>query len=138
MQVRERFEEAGGRVYEFAAAEGLNVHPNGVSLVMPQTEATQRSTGNGASASGNGTPGETLPGLHTCPVKVWTLRTILTLKGCASCEGAWCSRLMSNPGSHDSLMSPLKVSPMRCALQDSELTLLCMQMLMRRASAGAC
>ena len=65
MQVRERFEEAGGRVYEFAAAEGVNVHPNGVSLVMPETEARQRSTGNGASASGNGTPGETPPGPHT-------------------------------------------------------------------------
>ena len=65
MQVRERFEEAGGQVYEFAAAGGVNVHPNGVSLVMPETEARQRSTGNGASASGNGTPGETLSGPHT-------------------------------------------------------------------------
>ncbi|CAK0769871.1 hypothetical protein CVIRNUC_003711 [Coccomyxa viridis] len=55
-KVRERFEEAGGQVYEFAAAGGVNVHPNGVSLVMPETEARQRSTGNGASASANGTP----------------------------------------------------------------------------------
>ena len=71
MQVRERFAEAGGQVYEFAAAEGVNVHLNGVSLVMPETEARQRSAANGASAAGNGTPGEHTPGLHTCAMSGW-------------------------------------------------------------------
>ena len=52
-QVRDRFEKAGGRVYEFAAAEGVKVHPNGVSLVMPEGASRNSSTGNGASASGN-------------------------------------------------------------------------------------
>ena len=84
MQVRERFEEAGGRVYEFAAAQGVNVHPNGVSLVMPETEARQRSTGNGASASGNGTPGKTLTGSHFCATGEETLYAALALKDRAS------------------------------------------------------
>ncbi|CAL5219975.1 g1912 [Coccomyxa viridis] len=50
-KVRERFEKAGGRVYEFAAAEGVKVHPNGVSLVMPESASRNGSSGNGASAS---------------------------------------------------------------------------------------
>ena len=56
-QVRERFERAGGRVYEFAAAEGVKVHPNGVSLVLPESTSRESSAGNGAAASASGLPG---------------------------------------------------------------------------------
>ena len=38
-------------MYEFAAAEGVKVHPNGVSLVMPESASKNGSAGNGASAS---------------------------------------------------------------------------------------
>lgn len=107
MQVRERFEEAGGQVYEFAAAGGVNVHPNGVSLVMPETEARQRSTGNGASASANGTPGETLPGPHTpYPLEEGGTHE----KPVHHAQIIWRSKLMSQPAPMGSLMSPPNVS----------------------------
>lgn len=57
VQVRERFERAGGRVYEFAAAESVKVHPNGVSLELPESVSRSSSAGNGAPASGNGSTG---------------------------------------------------------------------------------
>ena len=57
VQVRERFERDGGRVYEFAAAEGVEVHPNGVSLVLPESSSRKTSAGNDAPAAGNGSTG---------------------------------------------------------------------------------
>lgn len=58
LQVRERFEKAGGRVHDFAAAEGVKVHPDGVSLVMPDSSPKQSLGGNGAPTSSNGATGQ--------------------------------------------------------------------------------
>ena len=44
-------------MYEFTAAEGVRVHPNGVSLVLPQNP-TQTGSGTNGPASGNGSGGE--------------------------------------------------------------------------------
>jgi hypothetical protein len=49
-QVRQRFEAAGGTVFQFTAAEAAHVHPNGVALQLPPKAA---STG-GSNGSGNG------------------------------------------------------------------------------------
>ena len=42
LQVRRRFEESGGAVREFVAAEGVTVHPDGVSLDVQDGAITAR------------------------------------------------------------------------------------------------
>lgn len=36
MQVRRNFELAGGKIYEFTAAEGVEVFDNGCSMILPE------------------------------------------------------------------------------------------------------
>ena len=55
-------------MYEFAAAEGVKVHPNGVSLVMPERASQNGSAENGASASSNGSAGKMLLKVARCLV----------------------------------------------------------------------
>ena len=55
-------------MYEFAAAEGVKVHPNGVSLVMPKRASQNGSAENGASAASNGSAGKTLLKFARCLV----------------------------------------------------------------------
>lgn len=45
-QVKQQFEERGGRVFEFTAGEGVDVHDDGVALQVPRPAAG----GNGAAA----------------------------------------------------------------------------------------
>ena len=44
-QVTDNFRQAGGHVYEFAAAEGVCVHPNGVYLEGPQARTNSADDG---------------------------------------------------------------------------------------------
>ena len=53
-------------MYEFAAAEGVKVHPNGVSLVMPENSSSNGSAGNGASAAGTASAGRTWNLVRSC------------------------------------------------------------------------
>ncbi len=46
-------------MYEFMAAEGVRVHPNGVSLVLPQTLAETGTRTNGTAASEESCVGKT-------------------------------------------------------------------------------
>ena len=48
-------------MYEFAAAEGVKIHPNGVSLAMPESTSRDRVPKNGAAASSADIPGEAWP-----------------------------------------------------------------------------
>lgn len=53
-QVKQRFLDNGGVIAEQAAAQGVSVHPNGVSLAVPSSAPDQDArprSGNGASAA---------------------------------------------------------------------------------------
>jgi hypothetical protein len=54
MQVRKRFEAAGGEVFQFTAAEAAHVHPNGIALQLPPNAP---GSGNGSS-NGSSSPTE--------------------------------------------------------------------------------
>ena len=61
-QVRQRFEAAGGTVLEMTGAEGVAVHPNGVSLDIPKKDSAQAQASNGTQPEGAAADGAGITG----------------------------------------------------------------------------
>ncbi len=53
LQVKQRFEAAGGAVLEFTGAQGVAVHPNGISLDVPSAASADSAQAQDTSSTQN-------------------------------------------------------------------------------------
>lgn len=93
--MRKRFEQAGGTIFEFTAAEAAHVHTNGVALQLPpkapQTGSDGDGSGNG-SGSGPTQPQDPITGrlFVDCMVSRSTMRCCVNTPTCSTvCLMTW-------------------------------------------------